>query len=98
SEESPTLPISPGGQAKLASEMALREIAGAHDLRYVILRVFDVAGVDPRRGRGVATVHPESPVTVAVEAALGRRAGLEVPRAGPPAGRRALGPGPLPVG
>lgn len=83
SEDSPALPTSPGGKAKLASERALREIASARDLRYVILRIFNVAGVDPR-GQAVASAHPESLLTIAVEAALGRRADIEVRRAGYP--------------
>ena len=51
-EDSPTQPISPYGWSKLMTEIMLRDAARAHDLSYVILRYFNVAGADPRRRTG----------------------------------------------
>src|SRR5262245_3454806 len=44
SEDTPTQPINPYGTSKLMSEMMLRDVAAACDLRYVALRYFNVAG------------------------------------------------------
>ena len=43
-----TAPISPYGTSKLMSEIMLHDAGKAHDLRYVILRYFNVAGADPK--------------------------------------------------
>ncbi len=47
-EDAPTQPMSPYGTSKLMSEIMLHDVAAAHDLRYVILRYFNVAGADPQ--------------------------------------------------
>ena len=49
----------------------------AHDLRYVVLRYFNVAGADPRDGSGDRPARDPSH-QVAVQAALGRGRVLEV--------------------
>ena len=51
-EDLPTQPISPYGWSKLMSETMLRDAGRAHDLRYVILRYFNVAGADPAAAAG----------------------------------------------
>ena len=38
-------PMSPYGASKLMTEMMIRDTANSHDLRYVMLRYFNVAGV-----------------------------------------------------
>jgi UDP-glucose 4-epimerase len=48
-EEARLEPISPYGSSKLMTETMLRDAAKAHDLRYVALRYFNVAGADPKR-------------------------------------------------
>ena len=46
SETSPTLPINPYGRSKLMSENIIRDYARSSELKYVILRYFNVAGAD----------------------------------------------------
>jgi UDP-glucose 4-epimerase len=46
-EESPLRPDSPYGRSKLMTEMMLQDVSEAHELRYAILRYFNVAGADP---------------------------------------------------
>lgn len=45
-EDTAPQPISPYGRSMLMSEMILRDVAEASDLRYVILRGFNAAGID----------------------------------------------------
>lgn len=45
-ESSPTQPINPYGKSKLMSETIIRDYAVASELKYVILRYFNVAGAD----------------------------------------------------
>ena len=54
-EDAPLAPLSPYGHSKLATERTLHDTALAHDIRYMALRYFNVAGADPR-GRGGLTV------------------------------------------
>lgn len=46
-EASPTNPKNPYGKTKLMCEHILADLEVAHDLRYVCLRYFNVAGADP---------------------------------------------------
>lgn len=71
-------PISPYGTSKLMTELMLRDTARAHDLRYVALRYFNVAGADPRGRSGQSTAHATHLIKVACETALGERPYLEV--------------------
>ncbi len=48
-------PISPYGSSKLMTEIMLRDTAHAHDLHYVALRYFNVAGADPLGRSGQST-------------------------------------------
>jgi UDP-glucose 4-epimerase len=77
-EDAPTVPISPYGMSKLMSEIVLHDTARAHDLRFVALRYFNVAGADPKGRTGQATPQATHLIKVACEVALGRRAKLEV--------------------
>ncbi len=50
-EDDDLLPISPYGTSKLMTELMLRDACVAHDLTYVALRYFNVAGADPERSK-----------------------------------------------
>jgi len=78
SEDAPLEPISPYGSSKLMTEIMLRDAARAHDLHYVALRYFNVAGADPRGRAGQSTPHATHLIKVALQAALGQRPYLEV--------------------
>ncbi len=77
-EDAPLTPVSPYGRSKLMVEWMLADTAAAHDLRYVILRYFNVAGADPAGRAGQSTRDATHLIKVAVQAALGRRAGLSI--------------------
>ncbi len=77
-EDDPTVPISPYGASKLMSETMLRDAGFAHGLRYVVLRYFNVAGADPQGRTGQATPQATHLIKVACEAALGKRAKVDV--------------------
>jgi UDP-glucose 4-epimerase len=78
SETAPTEPASPYGTSKLMSEWMLRDAARAHDLRYVILRYFNVAGADPLGRTGQVTPEATHLIKVACEAAAGKRRELQI--------------------
>lgn len=71
-------PVSPYGRSKLMTEWILEDTAKAHDLRYVILRYFNVAGADPKGRSGQSTANATHLIKVASQAALGRRKGMDV--------------------
>jgi len=56
----------------------LQDVARAHDLRFVILRYFNVAGADPQGRSGQSTPQATHLIKVAVQAALGHRKGMDV--------------------
>ena len=72
-EDSPTVPINPYGTSKLMSEWMLRDLGAATDLRYVVLRYFNVAGCDPESRIGQSTPNATLLTKVACEAAVGKR-------------------------
>lgn len=78
SEDSPTQPINAYGTSKLMSEWMLCDLGAATDLRYVILRYFNVAGSDPTGQIGQATRNATLLVKVACEHAVGKREGLQI--------------------
>src|ERR1700750_2301664 len=55
-EHAPTRPLSPYGSSKLMTEIMLHDVASAHDMRYAVLRYFNVAGADPQARIGLATI------------------------------------------
>lgn len=77
-EDTPLAPISPYGTSKMMTEMMLKDTAAAHDLRYVALRYFNVAGSDPTGRSGQSSPRATHLIKVASQAALGERAGLDV--------------------
>jgi UDP-glucose 4-epimerase len=77
-EHAPTRPLSPYGSSKLMSEIMLHDVAAAHDMSYLVLRYFNVAGADPQARIGLATVGATHLLKIAVEAATGQRAKVDV--------------------
>src|SRR6201987_331568 len=77
-ENAPTRPLSPYGSSKLMTEIMLHDVASAHGMTYVVLRYFNVAGADPLARFGLATVGATHLLKIAVEAATGQRAKIEV--------------------
>jgi UDP-glucose 4-epimerase len=78
SEESTLAPINPYGTSKLMSEWMLRDVAAAHDMQYVALRYFNVAGADPQARMGQRTPEATHLIKVACQAALGMRDSVSV--------------------
>ncbi len=78
SEISPTSPINPYGTSKLMSEWMLRDVAAAHQLKYVALRYFNVAGADPQVRMGQRTPEATHLIKVSCQAALGMRASVSI--------------------
>jgi UDP-glucose 4-epimerase len=77
-EHAPTRPMSPYGSSKLMTEIMLHDVASAHGMNYVVLRYFNVAGADPQARIGLATVGATHLLKIAVEAATGQRAKIDV--------------------
>ena len=77
-EDAPTRPLSPYGSSKLMTEIMLHDTASAHGMNYVVLRYFNVAGADPLARIGLATVGATHLLKIAVEAATGQRANIDV--------------------
>jgi UDP-glucose 4-epimerase len=77
-EHAPTRPLSPHGSSKLMTEIMLHDVASAHGMKYVVLRYFNVAGADPQARIGLATVGATHLLKIAVEAATGQRAKVDV--------------------
>ncbi len=80
-ERCPQQPINPYGRSKLAAETALLDLLASPEgasFEAVILRYFNVAGADPR-GRLGEDHRPETHlVPIAIEAAMGRRAHVDL--------------------
>jgi UDP-glucose 4-epimerase len=70
--------MSPYGMSKLMTEHMLRDVAAAHDMRYVVLRYFNVAGADPQMRTGQSTPAATHLIKVACQAALGERPHIDV--------------------
>ncbi len=77
-EDAATRPESPYGTSKLITEWMLRDAAAAHDLTYVVLRYFNVAGADPKGRTGQSTPNATHLIKVAVQTALGLRQKMDV--------------------
>jgi len=78
SEAALPAPMSPYGSSKLMTEIMLADAARAHDLHFVALRYFNVAGADPRGRTGQSTPRATHLIKVACETALGKRPQMEV--------------------
>lgn len=77
-EHAPTRPLSPYGSSKLMTEIMLHDVASAHGMDYIVLRYFNVAGADPLARMGLATIGATHLLKIAVEAATGQRAKIDV--------------------
>lgn len=77
-ENAPLAPMSPYGNSKLMTEMMLKDVGAAYDLKFVTLRYFNVAGADPALRTGQSTLGATHLIKVSVEAALGMRPKLDV--------------------
>ncbi|MGL5735412.1 MAG: UDP-glucose 4-epimerase GalE, partial [Beijerinckiaceae bacterium] len=77
-EDLPLNPINPYGRSKMMTEHILKDTGAAHPLTYVILRYFNVAGADPKGRTGQSSPNATHLIKVAAQAALGKRAGMEV--------------------
>src|SRR5919112_2809666 len=77
-EDAPLGPLSPYGSSKQLTEVMLRDVAAAHDMRYVVLRYFNVAGADPAMRHGQSTANATHLIKVAVQTALGMRSHMEI--------------------
>jgi UDP-glucose 4-epimerase len=77
-EDQPTTPINPYGRSKLMVEWMLADAAKAHPISYAALRYFNVAGADPTARAGQSSLKATHLIKIAVEAALGKRAGMDV--------------------
>ena len=77
-EDHPKDPINPYGASKLTFERALLDYARAGWLRAVALRYFNAAGCQPDGSLGEHHDPEEHIIPLAIDAALGRRAGLTI--------------------
>ena len=77
-EEAGCWPESPYGTSKLMSEQILGAASQAHDLSYVALRYFNVAGADPAGRAGQLSKPATHLIKVAVEVATGQRDAMQV--------------------
>lgn len=77
-EDLPLAPINPYGRSKMMTEWILKDTGAAHDLGYVILRYFNVAGADPKGRTGQSSPNATHLIKVAVQTALGKRPFIEV--------------------
>ncbi|MGE0653218.1 MAG: UDP-glucose 4-epimerase GalE, partial [Alphaproteobacteria bacterium] len=77
-EDMPKDPVNPYGRSKLMTEWILADTAHAHDLRYIALRYFNVAGADPKGRSGQVRPKATHLINVASEVAAGKRARLDI--------------------
>jgi UDP-glucose 4-epimerase len=77
-ETTKPMPINPYGRSKLMTEWMLEDAARAHDLRYVTLRYFNVAGADSAGRTGQSTPNATHLIKRACQAALGRLPVLDI--------------------
>ena len=77
-ENDPTEPINPYGRSKLMVEWMLEDVAFAHQINFAALRYFNVCGADPEGRAGQNNSKGTHLINVAVQAALGQRAFVEV--------------------
>lgn len=77
-EDAPLTPESPYGWSKLMTEVMLRDVSAASDLRVCALRYFNVAGADPAGRTGQSSAGATHLIKVACEAALGKRDAISI--------------------
>jgi UDP-glucose 4-epimerase len=71
-------PLNPYGSSKLMSERLIRDYATASDLKYVILRYFNVAGAEVGGSLGQTGKKASHLIKVACDAALGQRPSVSI--------------------
>jgi UDP-glucose 4-epimerase len=71
-------PLNPYGSSKLMSERLIRDYATASNLKYVILRYFNVAGAEVGGKLGQTGKKASHLLKVACDAALGQRSHVEI--------------------
>ncbi|MFH1804521.1 MAG: UDP-glucose 4-epimerase GalE [Pseudomonadota bacterium] len=77
-EDFPSKPISPYGTSKMMTEKMLQDASVAHDLNYIALRYFNVAGADPQGRSGQTSRKATHLIKIASQAATGGRGHLEI--------------------
>ena len=77
-ESTPTQPINPYGRSKLMSEWLIQDYAAASNLKYVILRYFNVAGAEPSGRLGQISENATHLIKVVCDAALKRRPAIKI--------------------
>ncbi|MBI3274382.1 MAG: UDP-glucose 4-epimerase GalE, partial [Methylocystis sp.] len=77
-EDATLKPLSPYGRSKLMVEWMLADAAKAHEVSYVALRYFNVAGADPKGRSGQSAPHATHLIKVAAQTALGHRPKMQV--------------------
>ncbi|KAA5803450.1 UDP-glucose 4-epimerase GalE [Alkalicaulis satelles] len=77
-EDAPLAPLSPYGRSKLMTEWMLADLAAASDLKFGVLRYFNVAGADPQGRAGQSTAKATHLIKAACQAALGVRERLDL--------------------
>jgi UDP-glucose 4-epimerase len=77
-EDFPSKPISPYGTSKMMTEKMLQDASVAHDMNFVALRYFNVAGADPKGRAGQTSRKATHLIKIASQAASGVRSHLDV--------------------
>lgn len=77
-ESTPTQPINPYGRSKLMCEWLIQDYAAVSDLKYVILRYFNVAGAEPSGRLGQISPKATHLIKAACDAALKRRSEIKI--------------------
>lgn len=77
-EDADLAPINPYGASKLMTERMIQDHGAASDMRYAILRYFNVAGADPQGRLGQATPNATHLIKIACQAAIGLRPGVVI--------------------
>ena len=77
-EDAPTVPVNPYGWSKLMTEQILTDTAAAHDLDFVALRYFNVAGADPKGRTGQSTPNATHLLKTASQVVVGLRPRMSV--------------------
>ena len=78
SESTPLNPINPYGSSKLMSERMIQDLSKSSDLKFFILRYFNVAGADPLQRSGQSFEGATHLIKVCIECALRKRKFLEL--------------------
>lgn len=73
-----TEPINPYGMSKLMAERFLRDAAHASDLRYIVLRCFNVAGTSAAMPLFFSAENSGNLITAACKVAAGRRSAVTI--------------------